>query len=478
MAINNEPTIKPVTVTGIFTRYIAKTIPLAFDESMSYYECLCALLNYLNETIVPDINNVNNGLGELQNFYLELQNYVNTYFDNLDVQEEINNKLDEMVESGELQELINQFLELNTPLIIENKENLLNNSSLKNGSHVILNGLYSKNDLNNNLYEIVEKNENDKNIGKYNILISNNLIAKQLKKNILNPILCVNLWLDTDNLDRVKNRINTYITMGVSKLIIPLHMTGDNCTLKEDIDFVKSAIDYAISEGLIVDTLKFHCTDSRIDNNSTYQNYYKTNVLSTINTLKALYDIERVTILNERPAFYSRSASSDNVNFAINFVNDIKALDLECSITISQINKIIEMINYNYTLANTLSFLCANDYPSAGYNGKNTTINDTLDAFNNYEIRIKTIKNLMPTKKLFWSEVGIQDNYENYINPADWTFQNDYPSANGNTIPIYFYGLVNFDGINDVDEVWLWYTEYFIDFKNKLEIFKNTEWGV
>ena len=109
--INNQPTIQPRTVTGIFTKYIAKTLPLAFDESMSYYECLCALLEYLNETIVPDINNTNDGLSELQGFYLDLQNYVNEYFDNLDVQQEINNKLDEMTESGELTEIIKNYVD-------------------------------------------------------------------------------------------------------------------------------------------------------------------------------------------------------------------------------------------------------------------------------------------------------------------------------------------------------------------------------
>lgn len=354
----------------------------------------------------------------------------------------------------------------------------MKSTNLKVGDCAILLGYYELNDIKPKIYKIKERTENDINQGLYSIILNENLIAQSKNFNVINPYLCVNLWLDTDNLNRVKDRINTYITMGVTKLIIPLHMTGDNSTLKEDIDFVKSAIDYAISEGLVVDTLKFHCTDERIDNNTTYQSHYKTNVMSIINNLKSVYDIKRVTILNERPAFYSRSATSNNVEYAINFVNDIKALDLECSITISQINKIIEMINYNYTLADTLSFLCANDYPNAGYNGKNTTIDDALNGFNDYQLRIKTIKNLMPTKKLFWSEVGIQDNYENYINPADWTFQNDYPSANGNTIPIYFYGLVNFDGINDIDEVWLWYTEYFIDFKDKLKIFKNTEWGV
>ena len=109
--INNQPTIQPRTVTGIFTKYIAKTLPLAFDESMSYYECICALLEYLNETIVPDINNTNAGLSELQTFYLDLQNYVNTYFDNLDVQQEINNKLDEMAEDGSLTTLISAYIQ-------------------------------------------------------------------------------------------------------------------------------------------------------------------------------------------------------------------------------------------------------------------------------------------------------------------------------------------------------------------------------
>lgn len=111
MAINNEPTIQPRTVTGIFTNYIAKVLPLAFDDSMSYYECLCALLNYINDTIVPDINNTNDGLAELQGFYEELQSYVNTYFDNLDVQEEINNKLDAMAQDGSLTTLISAYIQ-------------------------------------------------------------------------------------------------------------------------------------------------------------------------------------------------------------------------------------------------------------------------------------------------------------------------------------------------------------------------------
>lgn len=134
MAINNQPTIEPRTITGIFTKYIAKTLPLAFDESMSYYECLCALLNYLNETIVPDINNTNEGLSELQEFYLQLQNYVNNYFENLDVQEEINNKLDEMAESGQLTDLIAQYLQLAGVLAYDTKAAMKNAENIAEGS--------------------------------------------------------------------------------------------------------------------------------------------------------------------------------------------------------------------------------------------------------------------------------------------------------------------------------------------------------
>ena len=55
--------------TGLFTNYIYKAIPLAFDESMSYYETLCGLLNYLQNTIIPTVNNNADAVAELQSLY-------------------------------------------------------------------------------------------------------------------------------------------------------------------------------------------------------------------------------------------------------------------------------------------------------------------------------------------------------------------------------------------------------------------------
>ena len=59
--------------TGLFTNYIYKAIPLAFDESMSYYETLCGLLHYLKNVIIPTVNNNADAVAELQTLYEELK---------------------------------------------------------------------------------------------------------------------------------------------------------------------------------------------------------------------------------------------------------------------------------------------------------------------------------------------------------------------------------------------------------------------
>lgn len=104
-----EPSIVHGSVTTLspFRYWCQKVLPLVYDNSLSYYELLCKVVEYLNETM-ENVNTVGENTNALYNSYLELVNYVNTYFDNLDVQYEINNKLDEMVESGELSNIIKE----------------------------------------------------------------------------------------------------------------------------------------------------------------------------------------------------------------------------------------------------------------------------------------------------------------------------------------------------------------------------------
>lgn len=84
-----------------FKFWCQKVLPLVYDDSLSYYELLCKVVDYLNNTI----SDVNKFSEEFQTLY----NYVHDYFKNLDVQEEINNKLDDMVTSGFFDNFLNNY---------------------------------------------------------------------------------------------------------------------------------------------------------------------------------------------------------------------------------------------------------------------------------------------------------------------------------------------------------------------------------
>lgn len=105
--VENLNTIKTLDRSPF--KYMVATIgnlPTSFVESMSYYECIAWLVKYLETEVIPTVNNNAEAVAELQAAYIQLKEFVETYFDNLDVQEEINNKLDEMVEDGTLYRLL------------------------------------------------------------------------------------------------------------------------------------------------------------------------------------------------------------------------------------------------------------------------------------------------------------------------------------------------------------------------------------
>ena len=86
-------------------------LPTSFVDSMTYYELLAWLCNYVENTVIPAVNNNAEALEELQDKFVELKDYVDNYFDNLDVQDEINQKLDEMAEDGTLTNLIKAYID-------------------------------------------------------------------------------------------------------------------------------------------------------------------------------------------------------------------------------------------------------------------------------------------------------------------------------------------------------------------------------
>ena len=88
-----------------FRFWCQKVLPLVYDDSLSYYELLCKVVDYLNKTM-EDVETLEGDISSIYEAYEQLETYVNEYFDNLDVQEEINNKLDEMAEDGSLTSIL------------------------------------------------------------------------------------------------------------------------------------------------------------------------------------------------------------------------------------------------------------------------------------------------------------------------------------------------------------------------------------
>lgn len=91
-----------------FRYWCQKVLPLVYDDSLSYYELLCKVVDYLNKTM-EDVETLHGDVTNLHTAYVELQGYVNNYFASLDVQQEINNKLNQMAISGELTNLLEPF---------------------------------------------------------------------------------------------------------------------------------------------------------------------------------------------------------------------------------------------------------------------------------------------------------------------------------------------------------------------------------
>ena len=90
-------------------RFWCQTVmPTVYDDSLSYYELLNKVAAKLNE-VINACNATSADVTELTMLFDKLNDYVLNYFANLDVQEEINRKLDEMVENGTLDRILSKF---------------------------------------------------------------------------------------------------------------------------------------------------------------------------------------------------------------------------------------------------------------------------------------------------------------------------------------------------------------------------------
>lgn len=107
-----------------FKAFLASNIPSVYDNTLSYYDELTKLIAYIEQVLLPAVEQTAGEVDGIKDGLIELKKYVDEYFDNLDVQEEINNKLDDMATSGQLATIIDQFVNLGVLFTYDTLEDL------------------------------------------------------------------------------------------------------------------------------------------------------------------------------------------------------------------------------------------------------------------------------------------------------------------------------------------------------------------
>ena len=227
-------------------------VPSSYTSALTYEEQLLWFCSYLEKEVIPAVNNNAEAVTELQGLYTQLKDYVDHYFENLDVQEEINNKLDDMAESGELADIIAQYIQLQGILAYNSVADMKAAENLVAGSFAETYGYYSNGDGGNAKYKIRQVTNQDTEDDMFIVALSDeNLVAELIIDQNLNlKQLGVKADGETDETDKLQTILSKCKTINgcegtliISEPIVvslnhndEIHYDFKNLTIKVDSD--------------------------------------------------------------------------------------------------------------------------------------------------------------------------------------------------------------------------------------------------
>lgn len=251
--------LPPWIETGLQPAFYDKESGTALQQTARMYARVNMLIRMFNKLS----KNTKTTVEDYINQFNDLHDYVHDYFDNLDVQEEINNKLDDMADSGELAEIITEYYANHTEVIfptydIDGVDTLGDCSIIKTKNKAIMIDIFANDaDLFGGIVSALSEN----NISKIDYLIISHF--------------------DSDHIGNYQRLINSGL-INDARIILPravdnanIHMTGadikaaltaagltweeaDNETIQIDDDvsiriFNASAADYAYYDSIGVE---------------------------------------------------------------------------------------------------------------------------------------------------------------------------------------------------------------------------------
>jgi len=161
--------LPPWVETNIQPAFYDKESGTVLQQTARMYakvQCLVRMFNKLSKETKETVD-------EYIAKFVELKDFVDTYFENLDVQEEINNKLDKMAEDGTLTAIIAQFLGLGALAVFDTEADMIASEHLIKGSKCKTLGKYTIKDGYGAYYSIDETGDIALDNGLYATLIEN-----------------------------------------------------------------------------------------------------------------------------------------------------------------------------------------------------------------------------------------------------------------------------------------------------------------
>ena len=191
-------------------------------DGLTQYELLCKIVEKLN-AVITQTNTQTENIEKLEEAFTTLKNYVDNYFNNLDIQTEIDNKLNEMATSGELEAIIASYLNTQAVRGFSTLNDLKNATGLISGAICQTSGKNTYKDGLGSLYRI-------RNITNKDTIDNDNLVA------ITSDVSLVAEKI-TNNISNAKTTgtTNTYSCDYVNKITEKNILSAYNASVGEEV---------------------------------------------------------------------------------------------------------------------------------------------------------------------------------------------------------------------------------------------------